>query len=163
MSGDRGPISKRPEERRRTNEPDIPVTTVDIATLAKQEVEIPAADENWHPVARMWYDGLTRSGQATFFEPSDWATAYVLAESLSRDLSEQAIVIGKKGDDQEIEWVKQPLKGASLAAFLKGATALLATEGDRRRVSVMLEGRKPGPEGGGEVVSIEGARAGRLS
>lgn len=163
MTGTRGPVPRRPEERRRTNEPDIPLTTVDIATLAKQEVEIPAADENWHPVARAWYDSLARSGQATFFEPSDWATAYVLAESLSRDLNPYPVVISKKGEDTEIEWVPMPMKGASVAAFLKGATSLLATEGDRRRVSVMLEGRKPGPEGGAKVLDIEQGRAGRLS
>jgi len=162
MTGTRGPVPKRPEERRRTNEPEIPIVKVDIATLVKQEVEVPAADEAWHPVARMWYDSLARSGQATFFEPSDWATAYVLAENLSRDLNEQPMLVGK-GDDAHIEFHAKPLAGASLAAFLKGATALLATEGDRRRVSVMLEGRAPGPEGGAKVVSIQDGRAGRLS
>lgn len=161
MSGTRGPIPNRPEERRRTNEPEIPLVTVDIGKLVQQEVEIPEPDENWHPVARTWYDSLTRSGQATFFQPSDWATAYVLAEDLSRNLKPQAVQVGTK-EEPEIEWIDQPMKGASLAAFLKGATALLATEGDRRRASVMIEGRKAGPEGGAKVVGIEDRRAGRL-
>lgn len=161
MSGTRGPIGKRPEERRRTNEPEIPLVTVDIGKLITHEVEIPEPDENWHPVARTWYDSLAKSGQVTFFQPSDWATAYVLAENLSRDLNEQPILVGK-GEDAHIEFYAKPMAGASLAAFLKGATALLATEGDRRRASVMIEGRKAGPEGGAKVVGIEDRRAGRL-
>jgi hypothetical protein len=161
MTGTRGPIPKRPEERRRTNAPEIELTTVDIGKMVRQEVEVPEHNPDWHPVAIQWYVSLQFSGQAVFFEPSDWATAYVLAENLSRDLEPQPISVGK-GDDLHVEFHARPLAGASLAAFLKGATALLATEGDRRRVSVMLEGRKAGPEGGGKVVGIEDRRAGRL-
>ena len=143
-----GPPPKRDDERRRVNKPDIETTKVDISELAQLEVEIPKGDENWHPVARLWYDGLTRSGMAQFYEPSDWATAYILAESMSRDLKPQPIVVGQ-GEDATIEWVVIPLKGSSLSAYLKGFSALMVTEGDRRRVRIELTRR----EGAGKPVA----------
>ena len=130
--GERGPVPKRTNQRRRQNKPDGP----DLATAPSVTVvEPPAADEGWHPVARQWYDSLALSGQSAFYQPSDWATAYVLAESLHRDLSPQ--VVGVNDDGPVIEAI--PLKGASLAAYLKGMAVLLVTEGDRRRVRVELE------------------------
>jgi hypothetical protein len=159
--GARGPVPTHPDERRRTNEPEIPLVTVDVGKLVKQEVEVPEPDENWHSVARRWYVSLQSSGQATFFQPSDWATAYVLAENLSRDLSPQPISVGK-GDDLHVEFHERPMAGASLAAFLKGATSLLATEGDRRRMSMLIDNRPTGPEEGAKVADLESRRAGRL-
>lgn len=139
--GSHGPVPKRDAERRRVNARTVPTTTVKIDDLIKEPVEIPAADEDWHEAARQWYDSLARSGQAVFYEPSDWATAYVLAETLHRELSPQPIVTGN-GDDTHIEWVTVPIKGSSLTAILKGMTALMVTEGDRRRLSIELERKR---------------------
>jgi hypothetical protein len=36
-----------------------------------------------HPLAANWYGGLRRSGQAEFYQDSDWATAQVWAQLLS--------------------------------------------------------------------------------
>lgn len=141
--GTRGPAPKRDAERRRTNEKALPTTTVDIAALAKEEVTIPEANGDWHPVAINWYESLPRSGQAVFYEPSDWATAYVLAETLSRELSPQPVMsTDPQTGEVTIEWIKMPIKGASLTAILKGMTALMVTEGDRRRLSIELERKR---------------------
>lgn len=103
-------------------------------------VEKPEADADWHPVARRWFDALAESGQSYFYEPSDWATAYLMAESLSRDLSPQFVGFRTTGRDQtEAEYASIPLKGASLSAYLKAMTDLLVTEGARRRASVELQ------------------------
>lgn len=138
--GATGPIPKRSEARRRRNKPDVEVTKVDVATLANAEIEIPLADEDWNPITRHWYESLAKSGQAVMLEPSDWATAYVLAEALNRELEPQPVVIpGAVGEPGTVEMHKLPIKGAALSSLLKGFASLLVTEGDRRRLSIELE------------------------
>ena len=142
-----GPIPKRSEERRRQNKPETPIDKVD----AVGPVAIPKANAKWHPVAKSIYESLQPSGQAKFYEPSDWSTAYLLAESLSRDLNPQFVGLSEKTSvtkdgtrNVETKPVMQrlPLKGASLAAYLKGFAALGVTEGDRRRMGIEID-RKP--------------------
>lgn len=117
------------------------------------KVPVPAVDPKWHPVAKRWYQSLAKSGQSAFYEPSDWAVAALIAESMSRDLHPQVIGFTDSG-----KVIKEciPLKGASLAAYLKAFTQLLVTEGERRRVQMELE--RPGAEGeaaGGDVSWID--------
>lgn len=131
--GDRGPLPKRSDQRRRTNQPDIAVISAEGAEV----VVAPDADSAWHPVALAWYESLAQSGQAKFYEPSDWSTAYLVAESMSRDLCPQAIGIAEKTG--EVVMATIPLKGASLSAYLRAFNVLLVTEGDRRRAAVELE------------------------
>lgn len=137
--GQRGPAPKREKQRRRhtkkTNKPD--------AVTVEGDVEIPEPDEDWHPVAKRWYESLTKSGQRIYYEPSDWAMAYLLAESISRDLKPQVVAVPERTGEPVFEEV--PMKGASLSAYLKGMTALLVSEVDRRRAQIELT-RKPAPD-----------------
>lgn len=110
---------------------------------------VPPADEGWELAAKRWYESLAGSGQAAFYQASDWATAWLLAESISRELAPQPIVVGK-GESAEVEMYRMPPKGASLAAWLKGMTALMVTEGDRRRARLELEA----PTSGEEVADV---------
>ncbi len=86
--GNRGPVPKRSDQRRRTNEPVRPIDHVESGSTSPSG---PPADETWHPVAFAWYESLAKSGQSTFYEPSDWATAFLIAESMSRDLNPQFV------------------------------------------------------------------------
>lgn len=131
--GTRGPVPKRSDQRRRTNAPDGPIDHAAGAAV----VESPDADPNWHPVALAWFESLKESGQSKFYEPSDWATAFLIAESMSRDLSPQAIGIAEKTGEVVRDVI--PLKGASLSAYLRAMSVLLVTEGDRRRLQIELE------------------------
>jgi len=137
--GERGPVPKRSEERRRHDEPETPIDKVD----AVGPVDIPTANARWNPVAKRIYESLESSGQAKFYEASDWAAAYLLAESLSRDLKLQ--VVGVDPVSGKVRKAYLPLKGASLAAYLKGFAALGVTEGDRRRMGIEInrEPQKP--------------------
>jgi hypothetical protein len=119
MARTTGPVPKRSTERRRRNKPEgAEVTTV---PAAKQLVQSPPADESWHQIARNWYDSLATSGQAVFYEPSDWATARYVAEAMSRGL-------------------QQPRFSAQLFAAVSSAmTELLTTEGARRRARLEIE------------------------
>jgi len=160
----RGPVPKKDAERRRRNKAtdggdSIEVQIVNLDEVLAGEVEIPAADSKWHPIARQFYDSLASSGQAIWLEPSDWSVAYILAESLSRDLNPQPIGINEETGKPVMATV--PLKGSSLSAYLKAFSALLVTEGDRRRLRIELERQKRIDEAaeGGKVVDIVQARA----
>lgn len=138
MANERGPIPKRKSQRRRVNKPDEETGVPDITEAPSgtpAPPQAPEPDQDWHPIARRWYESLQASGQRHWYEPSDWATAYLLAESMSRDLSPQVVGVTDEG-----KVVKDtiPLKGASLAAYLKGFSVLLVTEGDRRRARAEL-------------------------
>lgn len=143
MAGN-GPPPKRSEERRRRNKTDasgrpyedvIEAVVIDQQAELLAEVVIPSPDPTWHPIARMFWDSLLKSGQSMWYEPSDWAVAFLVTESMSRDLNPQVVGITETG-----EVVKDtiPLKGASLSAYQKAFTALLVNEGDRRKLRLEL-------------------------
>ena len=113
-----GPIPKRSDQRRRRNKENGDVTK---AAGGASVSGAPEADSEWHPIARDWFTSLGESGQSQFYEASDWATARVWAELLSRQLS-----AGK-------------VSAQMIAAWSGGATELLTTEGARRRARVELE------------------------
>jgi hypothetical protein len=175
--GERGPVPKRSTQRRRHAEPSGPPPTSGRGSGASEWAEyaatlgitVPAgakrsdiigmiagggAAEDWHPLARQWFDSLGQSGQATFYEPSDWATARLLAESISRELSPQPMLVAS-GKEAHIEYVTLPPKGASLAAWLKAMSSLLATEGDRRRMRVELQAGDDGREARADVSDLD--------
>ena len=131
--GARGPAGKRPEERRRRNKDEGSKPE----GHATSNVKRPPARRGWHPIAKAWYGSLSESGQSEFYEPSDWAMAQIVAESISRDLEEQVIAVPEKTG--EPVYAKVPMKGASLAAYLKAMTALMVSEGDRRRAGIALK------------------------
>lgn len=131
--GAHGPLPKRSEERRRNNKPETPLDKVGVVG----PVAIPPANQKWHPVAKRVYESLKDSGQAKFYEPSDWAAIYLLAESMSRDLKPQMVAFDETKGKVIRAYV--PIKAASLAAYLKGFAALGVTEGDRRRMGIEIE------------------------
>lgn len=158
--GTRGPVPKRSNQRRRTNEPDTAVSNAP----ASQSVAIPDSDEDWHPTARKWFESLAASGQSAFYEPSDWATAVLIAESMSRDLKPQVVGVIQEGERAgEVVMEVIPLKGASLGAYLRAMSVLLVTEGDRRRASVeLLRGETEDPDEDAAVRDLDEYRS-RLS
>lgn len=84
-------------------------------------VVVPEPDEEWHPIARRWYEALGESGQSRFYEPSDWAAAQYAAEAMSRNLA-----AGR-------------FSAQMFAAVWSAMNDLLTTEGDRRRVRMELQ------------------------
>lgn len=116
--GARGPVPTRSDQRRRQNKNPEGIDTVKAPGF---HAEQPTADELWHTMARDWYESLATSGQARWYQPSDWQTARVWAELLSRQLSS-----GRPSAQM-------------VAAWQQAATELLTTEGARRRARIELE------------------------
>lgn len=135
--GTRGPVPKRSDQRRRANKPETPIVK---ATSPARSAARPKPDAHWHPIARDLYVSLADSGQAQFYEPSDWAKARLAAELTSRALAH----------------AKPP--GQLLAVVDSMWSSLLATEGDRRRLRVELERPKGGDEEAGDVSWFDDAR-----
>lgn len=133
-----GPVPKRSTQRRRVNKTGVKQVP------AVGRVEQPAAPDDWGQLPRQWYESLAASGQAQFYEPSDWATA---------------IVAGWLLDD----WVSSR-KAATMNEFRMLCGQLLATEGERRRGR--LEIQRPGQDGpskGDSVVAEYRAKLGVVS
>jgi hypothetical protein len=124
--GTRGPVPKRSSERRRVNKPETPITSAPSAARSQQRR--PSADRTWHPIARGMFDSLAKSGQAAFFEPSDWQTARLAAEATHRLLT------------------AEKFSAMLLSAVDAMWARLLMTEADRRRLRIELEKPDDGSE-----------------
>jgi hypothetical protein len=114
--GTTGPVPKRSDQRRRRNKDDIETETAP----GTQDVEIPEASEDWTKAASDWYESLAKSGQCHWYEPSDWAQAWILAEMLDR------VLCSTKPNAMMFN------------SWLAGASELLTTEGARRRMRIEL-------------------------
>lgn len=127
--GVRGPIPERSEARRRRNKEEGPGLAKAPSGSPVDLPDLPEPDELWHPIARDWYLSLRESGQAVFYQPSDWATARYAAELMSRALDPDRVP-----------------NGQLIAALNSVMGTLLTTEGDRRRARIELERRKTGTQ-----------------
>lgn len=132
--GERGPAPKRSDQVRRRNagEDDIPVTSV---PRVGGPVDAPPLGFVTHPLAVEWYDSLSKSAQALYFEPSDWNAARIVAMELGRMLN-----AGKPS-------------GQLFAALWTATGDLLSTEGQRRRLRFEID-RAPAQEDDGDDAAI---------
>jgi hypothetical protein len=115
--GARGPVPKRSSERRRQNK-ESRADTVQAAGA----VPVPALPKSAHSIARRWYRSLRMSGQAQYYEPSDWAAALLVAEQMGR-LLEAGSAVG----------------GPAFTALWSAMNDLMTTEGARRRARIEVE------------------------
>lgn len=135
-----GPVSKRNAERvdtshkERRNE-EVESVTTPAPYLPPLE---PDGSPAWHPIAHELYLSFEQSGQSQFFQPSDWMQLYLLCESISRDLAPQYVAMVKTPEGERPVKMTLPLKGASMSAYRNQMAALMATEADRRRLSLEL-------------------------
>lgn len=123
--GTHGPIPKRSEERRRRNKADGPALAKAPSGAPPGVPDLPDPDPAWHEIAAGWYLSLRASGQAVFYQPSDWAMARYAAHLMS------TVLTAERGPN-----------GQLVAALDSVMARLLTTEGDRRRARIELE-RQP--------------------
>lgn len=105
--------------------------------------DLPEPDPNWHDIAVDWYLSLRESGQAAFYQPSDWAVARYAADLMSKVLQSE------RGPN-----------GQLVAALNSVMSSLLTTEGDRRRARMELERKKPeSSTGSAKVTALDDYRS----
>ena len=135
--GARGPAPKRSTQRRRTNDN----ASVEQVVVSGEVYGQPLEGQHSAPVRRFW-EALRASGQAQFYEPSDWAYAEVV------------VIPALKA------FLKRP-SAMMLASLNSAMSSLLVTEADRRRVRLELERAQPdapADEHDATVVRMDGYR-----
>lgn len=119
--GERGPIPKREEERVRRNKTGEDGRETETVTMVGK-VEVPKASFD-NPVIQKLWDSIKISGQAKYYEPSDWAYAELTLSLFDAQ-------IGEKGKGLSAMML------ASLDGMMK---SLLLTEGERRRMRLEVQ------------------------
>lgn len=119
MSGSRGPVPKRDDERIRRNlDPMGPVDKITvIGAVIAPELELGEV----HPLVSDLYASMQTSAQSKFFEDSDWQIARLAMHELNRHLT------GPKPSAVFLQVLSSML------------SSLLVTEGDRRRVRLEID------------------------
>lgn len=163
--GERGPIPKRTEERRRRNKTNdqgesLEVDQVDLTSFDGGDVvPVPEPNPNWHPAALAIWEAAADSGQRVFFEKSDWAVLALLCSQITQHYRDDLVIEKVKlpmengsGGGEELVRGSMPMNGGTISAILKGFASLGLTEGDRRRMRLELKRggdgeEKPTPQG----------------
>lgn len=117
--GSRGPAGKRSDQQmgHRTQAEKADVTKVAM----KGPVDIPELGFEAHELVTSLYHSLAQSGQAKFYEPSDWQYARIIMSQLNDYLSQEK---------------KSPTMFGEIMSAL---TSLMLTEGDRRRLKMEID------------------------
>ena len=117
----------------------------DVANL----VPAPEADEEWHPIAKQLYESMQHSAQRLYYEPSDWALAYLVCDHITRELNPKFVGFKKVMEGETLKGIpilvdetvfeSVPLTGGSLSAIMRALEKLMVTEVDRRKARVEIE------------------------
>lgn len=140
VKGVGGPPPKRTDQRRRRNKP----AAENRAGGVKAGDAIPADAPNagdWVYGITQWYESLKQSGQCVWYQATDWAMAWQMADAMNAEIAAEG-----------------QLKAATVANWLKLNAALLATEGDRRRAAVELQLPQPEEDHPADVTDIRSWR-----
>ncbi|WP_066904583.1 hypothetical protein [Mycolicibacterium houstonense] len=122
--GVRGPVPERSDQRVRRNKDEYGEVT---KIPAKGPVPVPELGfDDPHPIVAALYRSLGESAQANYYEPSDWQYA-----RLTLHFADQLLKTSKPSA-QMLATVQQML------------SALLVSEGDRRRVRIEVERNQSG-------------------
>lgn len=139
--GERGPIGKRDAERVRRNTPENPTETVSMIG----PVEIPELGDvsymgETHKLVVEMYDAIKKSAAVKYYEPTDWQFARITLYTLNQELIAS-------------QHLGKPVGAMKLTAINQMLSALLLTEGERRRVRLEIE-RAPADPTGGKVLDV---------
>jgi hypothetical protein len=157
MVAARGPVPKRTEVRRRVNKPE---DGFEISNAPMLPVEPLAPNERWCDEALEVYTSASESGQAVFYQQSDWAILYLICDQINQNYQNQFLGVRFMGrGEQEAIFGKKPMPAAVLSAVMHGLGSLGMTEGDRRRIRIELTRGKEDDGPDAAVVEMEDARS----
>jgi len=140
----------RDEERIRRNIPENPTVTVPMHGL----VTIPDLGDVshlgvTHALVSEMYESIQQSAAVKYYEPTDWQFARMTLYMLNQEL----VSAQNNG---------KPVGAMKLTAINQMLSALLLTEGDRRRVRLEIERDHSGPDTG-KVLHVTDILKGRLA
>lgn len=112
-------------------------------------VQAPDPDPDWHPIAKHVYESMQHSAQRLYYEPSDWALAYLVCDHITRELNPKFVGFKKVLNGETLKGVpilvdepafeSMPLTGGSMSAIMRAFEKLMVTEVDRRKARVEIE------------------------
>lgn len=138
--GSRGPIPKRDDERIRRNLPDAPTATITaIGKVAIPDMGDLSYQGETHPLVSEMYESIRQSAAVQFYEPTDWQFARLTLYALNQEL----VSANHSG---------RPVGAMKLTAINQMLSALLLTEGDRRRARIEIE--RAGNDSVGKVLDV---------
>jgi len=136
-----GPVPNREDDLSRPRSrrsPDNKVTRGVLKPVVK-----PAARPEWEPFVREFYDSIGESGEADFYQNSDWHYARIVCDQL------------------HAHYQSGMRSGQMFQSIMAAMTSLLVTEGERRRVKIELTEPKPtGPTAAVTAISDAKSRLG---
>lgn len=144
--GARGPVPYRTEELSRprdANRKTAEGTRPDVKRGMLKPATPYQPDEEWHPTAIRLYEAAIESGQAEFFQQSDWALLYSACE----DISAMKMMQEKTGKPH----------AEQMKALYGVLSTLMFAEADRRRLRIELMGEEDDSESYGEA-AVQGYR-----
>lgn len=147
--GIRGPIPERSDQRVRTNEGPIPTDQVK-ATGHVPRPQLGIVDP--HPIVKEFWDSLYASAQRKYMEPSDWTFAKLTMHALQQEL----YATDKNGN-------RRPIGAVKLQVICSMLSALMVTEGDRRRLRIEVTRGDNDPEHTAEVIPLSKQIENRLN
>lgn len=81
--GSRGPVGKRLADVQ-GHKSKAELSPVSLTVVGAQPVVQPEAPDYWCPVAFRLWESMGQSGQSRFYEPSDWAFAWLMMDLVGR-------------------------------------------------------------------------------
>lgn len=128
-----GPIPRRESDLARPRER----KGGDVQPVQKgrlREVTVPEPDEEWHPIAKMIWESAQTSGQADYYQDTDYALLYSICEDIHEYKS------------------RYQRNGQILSTLYSTLGRLMFTEGDRRSLRLELHADEPADDA--EVTAI---------
>lgn len=122
----------RPRERKGGQV--TPVTTGVLRLVTR-----PQADPEWEPFVRDFFDAFGRSGEADFYQDSDWYTLKLVCHQMNQHMKSNLRSAGMFGE------------------IMRALGPLLATEGHRRLAHIELKKAAP-PKVPASVTAIDETR-----
>jgi hypothetical protein len=151
-----GPIPKRSDQQAGHKSQ----AEKDEITKIKMEGEVNAPSLGRFPgmltqnITKAFWESLKESGQAQFYEPSDWMTALTALHLLDKQL--------RPYEDKDGKMKVGQVSPTMVAAVWQMLTSIAVTEGERRRLRIEVE-RKTGEAGTeAEVIPISKVYEDRL-
>lgn len=125
-----GPPPKRSTQRRRRNI----VPGLDTGPAGDGTIRGPDLHGRHTAIAKRWYESLRRSGQAAYYEPSDWSAAELCVHAIDVYLAHPTALM--------------------FAAIQSAMSNLLTTEGDRRRARLELATARDDPDSDDRQIAL---------
>lgn len=126
-----GPIPKREESRVRDTPPGEEITKIQM----EGEVKVPNLAQFpgilTHLITRGFWESMKISGQAKYWEPTDWFTALTALHLLDKQL--------RPYKNKEGKLVEGQASPTMIAAIWQMLTSVAVTEGERRRLRIEVE------------------------